>query len=190
MANSQGIFDRQWAGKPSANRRQFLLLSRACRDAAFAKRRGIDQRFACENFMADMRRACRVRAHARLIGVSQRAACRRVREGLSSKKDIREIVRFLLLEGLVEKPSHTGPGGRCPPGQHLSGGRCVPNKADITVDDLETEGGLLSPEQGPKKCPRGQVREPITGRCVPKRRIRRTKLSVHTCGHANSVVLG
>jgi len=134
---------RQLALKPSTSRRQFLLFAAACRDPAFAKRRGINRRVACENFMADMRRACRNEKHARLIGVTQSAACRRVRQGLTRRKEVLEFIRDMLLGDL--------------------------DKDDISVDDLATGGGLLNPDQG-KPCPRGQIREPVTGRCVPKKR--------------------
>lgn len=169
IKKATAIFDRRWTAKPSTSRNQFLLFAGACRSADFARRRGISRQVACENFLADMRKACRNAAHRRLIGVSRVAACRRAREGIGGgirgKKAITQAVRDWLLNSL--KASHL-PGQRCPPGQHLSGGRCVPNKQDISVDDLATEGGLLSPDQGGKRCPRGQVREPITGRCVSK----------------------
>ena len=128
--------NKELALKPSTSRRQFLLFAGACRDAAFARRRGINRRVACEEFMADMRRACRNERHARLIGVSQSAACKRVRDGLS-KKSICDLLRDLLLE-------------------------------DLSVDDLASGGGLLNPDQG-KPCPRGQIREPVTGRCVRRK---------------------
>ncbi len=167
------IFNKRWTAKPSTSRNQFLLFAGACRSAEFARRRGISRQVACENFLADMRKACRNAAHRRLIGVSRVAACRRAREGIGGgirgKKAITQAVRDWLLASLA---AHR-PGRGCPPGQHRDrNGRCVPNKQDISVDDLATEGGLLSPDQGGEKCPRGQVREPITGRCVPKGRRR------------------
>ena len=182
----KNMFERTWVAKPSTSRRQFLLFAAACRSAAAARERGVSQQVACENFLEDMRRACRNDKHRRLIGVSRAAACRRAREGLGGrqgrsdkgKKSVTERVRDMLLESL--KAVHLPGQGRrqCPPGMRMRGGRCVqvrkpkqgPN--DLTVDDLATEGGLLSPQQGPEKCPPGKVREPITGRCVPKRRPR------------------
>lgn len=175
----KNMFERTWVAKPSTSRRQFLLFAAACRSAAAARERGVSQQVACENFLEDMRRACRNEKHRRLIGVSRAAACRRAREGLGGrqgrsdkgKKSITDKIRDMLLESL--KAGHRRP---CPPGMTMRGGRCVqvrkpkqgPN--DLTVDDLATEGGLLSPQQGPEKCPPGKVREPVTGRCVPKRR--------------------
>ena len=149
LKKASAIFGFQWVAKPSTSRRQFLLFAAACRSAEAARRRGVSQQVACENFLSDMRLACQSDKHRRLIGVSRVAACRRSREGLGGKqgKSAVSLVRDWLLKGL--KP-----------------------KNDISVGDLETGGGLLSPEQGPKKCPRGQVREPITGRCVPKGRRR------------------